>query len=56
VARKIAEYLPVLRATRFDMKFGMPGMTQASLLKSIELYGTMVIPRVRELLAPVAVT
>jgi probable LLM family oxidoreductase len=56
VARKIAEYLPVLRATRFDMKFGMPGMTQASLLKSIELYGTTVIPRVRELLAPVAVS
>jgi probable LLM family oxidoreductase len=51
VARKIATLLQMLGASRFDMKFGMPGMTQASLLKSIELYGTEVVPRVREVLA-----
>lgn len=54
VATKIATNLPMLGATRFDLKFGMPGMSQASLLKNIELYGTGVVPQVRELLgAPV---
>ena len=50
VARKIAENLSVLGANRFDLKFGMPGMSQTSLMKNVELYGTRVIPRVRELL------
>jgi len=50
VARKIAENLPRLSANRFDLKFGMPGMSQASLMKNVELYGTRVVPRVRELL------
>ena len=51
VARKIAANLPMLGASRFDLKFGMPGMSQESLMRSIELYGTSVVPRVRELLA-----
>ena len=56
VATKIARNLPMLGATRFDLKHGMPGMPQESLLKSIELFGTRVVPRVRELLAtPVSV-
>jgi probable LLM family oxidoreductase len=50
VAKKIASYLPMLGGTRFDLKFGMPGLTQKSLLKNVELYGTEVVPRVRELL------
>jgi probable LLM family oxidoreductase len=50
VARKIAANLRVLGATRFDLKYGMPGMTHGSLLTGIELYGREVIPRVRELL------
>jgi alkanesulfonate monooxygenase SsuD/methylene tetrahydromethanopterin reductase-like flavin-dependent oxidoreductase (luciferase family) len=50
VARKIAANLRVLGATRFDLKYGMPGMTHDQLITNIELYGRQVIPRVRELL------
>jgi probable LLM family oxidoreductase len=50
VAHKIAANLPVLGATRFDLKFGIPGMTQDQLMAGIELYGHQVIPRARELL------
>jgi probable LLM family oxidoreductase len=50
VARKIATSLRVLDATRFDLKYGMPGMTHDQLIGNIELYGRQVIPRVRELL------
>jgi probable LLM family oxidoreductase len=49
VARKIVANLKTLGATRFDLKFGMPGLTQQALLTNVELYGTQVIPRVREL-------
>jgi probable LLM family oxidoreductase len=55
VARKIAENLPLLGANRFDLKHGMPGMSQMSLLSSVELFGTRVVPQVRELLAARAV-
>ncbi len=55
VAKKIATNLPVLSANRFDLKHGMPGMSQAQLLRSIELFGTEVVPRVRELLDEAAV-
>ena len=51
VARKIAANLPALGATRFDLKYGMGGLSHESLLTNIELYGTQVVPRVRELLA-----
>jgi probable LLM family oxidoreductase len=50
VAHKIAANLPVLGATRFDLKIGMPGLTQQAILTAIELYGTQVVPRVRALL------
>jgi probable LLM family oxidoreductase len=49
VARKVVANLNTLGATRFDLKFGMPGLTQEALLTNVELYGTQVIPRVREL-------
>jgi probable LLM family oxidoreductase len=49
VAQKIVANLRTLDATRFDLKFGMPGLTQDTLLRNVELYGTKVIPRVREL-------
>lgn len=49
VAQKIVANLGVLDATRFDLKFSMPGFTQDTLMRNIELYGTEVIPRVREL-------
>ena len=48
---KIAANLPALGATRFDLKYGMGGLSHESLMTNIELYGTQVIPRVRELLA-----
>ena len=51
VAQKIAANLVTLGANRFDLKFGMPGLSPDSLMRNIELYGTKVIPRVRELLA-----
>jgi probable LLM family oxidoreductase len=50
VARKIAATLPALGANRFDLKYGMGGLSHEALLKNIELYGTQVIPRVRSLL------
>jgi hypothetical protein len=49
VARKIAANLPTLGANRFDLEYGMGG--HEALMTNIELYGTQVIPRVRELLA-----
>ena len=50
VAQKIAVNLPALGATRFDLKYGLPGLTHDQLMTTIELYGQQVVPRVRELL------
>jgi alkanesulfonate monooxygenase SsuD/methylene tetrahydromethanopterin reductase-like flavin-dependent oxidoreductase (luciferase family) len=50
VAQKIAANLPALGATRFDLKYGMGGLSHQALMTAIELYGTHVVPRVRELL------
>ncbi|WP_238019898.1 LLM class flavin-dependent oxidoreductase [Dactylosporangium sp. AC04546] len=51
VAQKIAANLRTLDATRFDLKYGMGGLSHKALMTNIELYGTQVIPRVRELLS-----
>ena len=51
VAQKIAHNLTTLGANRFDLKYGMGGLSHEALMTNIELYGTQVIPRVRELLA-----
>ncbi len=51
VAQKIAANLTALGANRFDLKYGMGGLSDEALMTNIELYGTQVIPRVRELLA-----
>jgi probable LLM family oxidoreductase len=51
VAKKIVANLGNLGASRFDLKFGMPGLTHDQVMATIELYGDRVIPRVRELLA-----
>jgi len=56
VARKIAANLRTLGAARFDLKYGMPGMTHDQLMTNIRLYGREVIPRVREQLAADAPT
>jgi alkanesulfonate monooxygenase SsuD/methylene tetrahydromethanopterin reductase-like flavin-dependent oxidoreductase (luciferase family) len=49
VADKIVTNLELLGASRFDLKFGMPGLTHDQLMTTIELYGTQVTPRVRDL-------
>jgi len=51
VAQKIATNMRVLGAERFDLKYGMPGLTHDQLMTNVELYGREVIPRVRELLS-----
>ena len=40
VAQKIAANLTALDATRFDLKFGMGGLSHQALMTNIELYGT----------------
>ena len=52
VANKIVANLRTLEATRFDLKFGLPGLSQRSLVANIELYGNEVIPRVRDAWTP----
>lgn len=56
VARKIAATVRVLGIQRFDLKYSNGSMPHPELLRSIELYGTAVIPRVRELLAEAPVS
>jgi probable LLM family oxidoreductase len=51
VAKKIATAIKALGLTRFDMKYSNGTLPHSLLMKSIELYGTRVVPRVRELLA-----
>ncbi|PJJ63423.1 LLM class flavin-dependent oxidoreductase [Compostimonas suwonensis] len=51
VARKIATNARILGISRFDLKYSNGTMPHAKLMSSIELYGTEVAPRVRELLA-----
>jgi probable LLM family oxidoreductase len=51
VARKIADTLTTLGATRFDLKYGMGGLSHSKLMTNIDLYGTQVAPLVRDLLA-----
>jgi len=51
VATKIAFAAKGLGLSRFDLKYSNGGLSHDKLMKSIELYGTRVIPRVRELLA-----
>ncbi len=48
VAAKIVANLALLGASRFDLKFGMPGLTHDQIMTTIELYGTEVIPLARE--------
>lgn len=51
VAQRIAATVRALGIQRFDLKYSNGPMPHPLLLRSIELYGTRVIPRVRELLA-----
>jgi probable LLM family oxidoreductase len=51
VARKIASTARTLGLTRFDLKYSAGTLQHELKMRSIELYGTEVIPRVHELLA-----
>ncbi|MFT4282449.1 LLM class flavin-dependent oxidoreductase [Microbacterium sp.] len=54
VAQKIAATLQTLGADRFDLKFSNGTLSHDRLMRSVELYGTQVVPRVREILAGAA--
>ena len=51
VAQRIAATVRTLAADRFDLKYANGTMPHELLMRSIELYATEVIPRVRQLLA-----
>jgi probable LLM family oxidoreductase len=51
VARKIATTARALGLSRFDLKYSAGTLPHDALMRSIELYGTQVAPRVHELLA-----
>jgi probable LLM family oxidoreductase len=51
VAAKIARTAQTLGLSRFDLKYSNGAMPHEHLMHAIELYGTEVVPRVRELLA-----
>ena len=51
VARKIAATARALGLARFDMKYSAGTLSHALMMQSIRLYGTEVMPRVRELMA-----
>ena len=51
VAQKIAATVRTLGVQRFDFKFASGTVPHEHLMRAIELYGTVVVPRVRELLA-----
>ena len=54
VAAKIAATATALDLSRFDLKYSHGTLPQDAMLRSVELYGTEVIPRVRDLLAAAA--
>jgi probable LLM family oxidoreductase len=51
VARKIAATAQALGVARFDLKYSAGTLAHERMMRSIELYGREVIPRVRSLLA-----
>lgn len=51
VARRIAATMRALGASRFDLKYSAGTLRHELMLRSIELYGREVVPRVRRLLA-----
>ncbi len=51
VAQKIVHALTSVTAQRFDLKYSNGPLPHSQLMKSIELYGTKVIPLVREMMS-----
>ena len=50
VARKIAATAQALQLSRFDMKYSAGTLAHDKMMRSIELYGTKVMPLVRDML------
>jgi probable LLM family oxidoreductase len=51
VARRIVAAVRTLGVQRFDMKYSTGGLPHGAMMRCIELYGTKVIPMVRDMLA-----
>jgi len=51
VARRIATTIKDLGATRFDMKYSAGTLPHDKIMRCIELYGTKVMPMVKEMVA-----
>ena len=51
VARKIATAARTLSLTRFDLEYSNGPLAHDKMMRSIELIGTRVVPRVHELIA-----
>ena len=51
VAQKIAKAMKVLNASRFDLVYGFGPMPVETRERTVELFGSQVVPRVKELLA-----
>ena len=51
VARKIADTVRTLGASRFDMKFSTGTLSHEKMMRSIELFGSEVAPLVRDMLS-----
>jgi hypothetical protein len=51
VARKIAATSRALGIVRFDMKYSAGTLRHDLMMRSIELFGREVVPRVRQLMA-----
>jgi len=51
VAKKIAKTAKALGVARFDMKYSSGPLPHQHLMRSIELYGTKVMPLVRDMLS-----
>jgi probable LLM family oxidoreductase len=51
VARRIAATVRLLGLSRFDLKYSVSQLPHEAMMRSIELYGTRVIPMVRDMLA-----
>jgi probable LLM family oxidoreductase len=52
VARKIADTARALEIDRFSLKYSAGPLAHDKMMRSVELFGRTVIPRVRELLGP----
>jgi probable LLM family oxidoreductase len=51
VARKIAETVKTLKVDRFTLKYGAGPLSHERLMRNVELYGTKVVPMVKDMLA-----